>query len=490
MAAIATRRSTTPSALNDQSTIPFWLDGKEVVSSTTFDVCSPLSQSKLYECSSASEEDVSLAIQSAQKAFLTWSQTRPHVKRDIFLRAADEYKRRKDELRHYSLTETGASAAMFDFEHEAAYQACKDVAGLIQIASTGNLPIVAADGGSGAVLYEPFGVVLGIAPWNAPNVLGLRACLQPLAMGNTVVLKGPEAAPATYWGIASVLHGAGLPPGCLNTLYHRTQDAPKITNALISNPLIKKINFTGSTAVGSIIASLSGKHLKPLVLELGGKASAIVCDDADLELAAVQCCLGAFLHAGQVCMATERIVAHSSVIHDFRTALRAAADKLFGEGNIPQLFNQGSVEKNRKLVADALSKGARLVHGNNDSGGLSKTQMRPVILDNVQRGMDMYFTESFGPTVAIYSVDSDEAAIELTNDTEYGLTCAVFTRDLRRAFKIAKRIESGAVHINSMTIHDETALPHGGFKCSGFGRFNGLAGLHEWVRTKTITWQD
>lgn len=276
----------------------------------------------------------------------------------------------------------------------------------------------------------------------------------------------------------------------MNTLYHRTQDAPKITNALISNPLIKKINFTGSTAVGSIIASLSGKHLKPLVLELGGKASAIVCDDADLELAAVQCCLGAFLHAGQVCMATERIVAHSSVIHDFRTALRAAADKLFGEGNIPQLFNQGSVEKNRKLVADALSKGARLVHGNNDSGGLSKTQMRPVILDNVQRGMDMYFTESFGPTVAIYSVDSDEAAIELTNDTEYGLTCAVFTRDLRRAFKIAKRIESGAVHINSMTIHDETALPHGGFKCSGFGRFNGLAGLHEWVRTKTITWQD
>lgn len=292
------------------------------------------------------------------------------------------------------------------------------------------------------------------------------------------------------WGIASVLHAAGLPAGCLNTLYHRTEDAAKITNALISNPMIKKINFTGSTAVGSIIASLAGKYLKPLVLELGGKASAIICDDADLELAAVQCCLGAFLHAGQVCMATERIVVHSSVIEDFRVALRAAMNKIFGESYVPQLFNQTSVEKNRKLVADALSKGARLVHGNNDSEGLSKTQMRPVIIENVDREMDIYFTESFGPTAAIYSVDSDEAAIELANDTEYGLTSAVFTRDLRRAFKIAKRIESGAVHINAMTIHDETALPHGGFKNSGFGRFNGLPGLQEWVRTKTVTWKD
>lgn len=182
MAALATRESTNPSAFDVKSTIPFWLDGKEVISSTTFDICSPLSHSKLYRCSSASEKDVSLAIQSARKAFLTWSQSKPHIRRDIFLRAAEEYKRRKAELRHYSLTETGASNAMFEFEHEAAYQACKDIAGLIQIASTGEMPIVAAEGGSSAILHEPFGVVLGIAPWNAPNVLGIRACLQPLAM--------------------------------------------------------------------------------------------------------------------------------------------------------------------------------------------------------------------------------------------------------------------------------------------------------------------
>ncbi|KZM22435.1 uncharacterized protein EKO05_0000095 [Ascochyta rabiei] len=284
---LAKESTNSSAAFDGKSTIPIWLDGKEVVTADTFDVYSPLNQSKLYSCSSANEDDVSLEIQSAQKAFLTWSQTKPHIRRDIFLRAADEYKRRKDELRNYSLTETRASDAMFNVEHEAAYQACKDVAGLIQIASTGKMPIVSAEGGSSAVLNEPFGVVLGIAPWNTPNILGIRACLQPLAMGNTLILKGPEAAPATYWGIASLLHAAGLPAGCLNTLYHRTQDASKITNALISNPMIKKINFTGLTAVGSIIASLAGKHLKPLVLELGGKASAIICEDADLGLAAV-----------------------------------------------------------------------------------------------------------------------------------------------------------------------------------------------------------
>ncbi|KAH7112075.1 vanillin dehydrogenase [Dendryphion nanum] len=479
------------SAFNKASTIPFWLDGREFESNSTFDVISPIDQKTLYKCSSAGEQDVLHAIESAQQAFLLWSKTKPRTRRDIFLRAADEFERRKNELRHYSLTETGASDAMFAFEHEAACQACKDIAGLIQIATTATMPTVDGEDSSSAVLNEPFGVVLGIAPWNAPNVLGLRSCLQPLAMGNTVILKGPEAAPAAYWGIASVLHAAGLPKGCLNTLYHRPEDAAKITGALISNPLVKKVNFTGSTAVGSIIASLAGRHLKPVVLELGGKAPAIVCEDADIDHAALQCALGAFLHGGQVCMSTERIIVHATVINQFRIAIRTAVEKVFGTTNIPQLVSRTPVENNRKLLADALSKGAQIVQGDaNRSDEQSTTTMRPVIVESVKYGMDIYSTESFGPTVSLYTVNSDEEAIKLANDTEYGLTSAVFTQDLRRALKIAKRIESGAVHINSMTIHDETALPHGGVKGSGFGRFNGLPGLREWVRTKTITWKD
>jgi acyl-CoA reductase-like NAD-dependent aldehyde dehydrogenase len=169
-------------AFDSSSTIPLWLDGKEVKLSSTFDVVSPLDQETIYKCSSADEEDVQKAIASAEKAFKSWSQTKPNVRRDIFLRAADQFKKRRDELKHYSYSETGAAEAMFSFEHNLAYEACLSVAGLIQVASTSSAPVVAEEGSNALLIKEPYGVVLGIAPWNAPYVLGLRACLQPLAM--------------------------------------------------------------------------------------------------------------------------------------------------------------------------------------------------------------------------------------------------------------------------------------------------------------------
>ncbi len=307
------------------------------------------------------------------------------------------------------------------------------------------------------------------------------------------MLKGPEAAPATYWALASIFHNAGLPAGCLNTIYHRPgPDAAKVTSALISHPAIKKINFTGSTAVGSIVASQAGKLLKPCVMELGGKAPSIVCEDANIQTAALKCALGAFLHAGQICMATERIMVNAKIADEFKAALKGTMDQVFGEQGmgVPQLVTAAPVEKNKKLLADAVSKGAKPVYGDPDHHEPSKTKMRPVIIEGVQPHMDIYHTESFGPTVSLYVVDSDEDAIAIANDTDYGLSSAVFTEDLRRGLKIARQIESGAVHINNMTVHDEAALPHGGVKKSGFGRFNGLPGLDEWVRTKVITWKD
>ncbi|KIW88947.1 uncharacterized protein Z519_10431 [Cladophialophora bantiana CBS 173.52] len=481
-------------AFDISSTIPLWLDGQEVKLPSTFDVVSPLDQKTLYKCSSADEEDVQKAIAAAEKAFTTWSKTKPNFRRDIFLRAADEFKRRRDELKHYSYSETGAAESMFAFEHNLAYEACKSVAGLIQVASTSSMPVVVEEGANAMVVKEPFGVVLGIAPWNAPYVLGLRACLQPLAMGNTVILKGPEAAPATYWALASVLHTAGLPAGCLNTIYHRPADAAKVTSALISHPAIKKINFTGSTAVGAIIASQAGKYLKPTVMELGGKAPSIVCDDANIQTAALQCALGAFLHAGQICMATERIIVHEKVADKFREALKQTMDNVFAEApggmGVPQLVTAAPVLKNKKLLEDALSKGAKTVYGDAQHSEALATRMRPVIIENVTPKMDIYHTESFGPTVSLYVVADDAEALQIANDTDYGLASAVFTEDLRRGLKLARQIESGAVHINGMSIHDESALPHGGVKKSGFGRFNGLPGLEEWVRTKVITWKD
>ena len=307
-----------------------------------------------------------------------------------------------------------------------------------------------------------------------------------------MILKGPEAAPATYWALASILHNAGLPAGCLNTIYHKPADASKVTTTLIAHPAIKKINFTGSTNVGSIIASMAGKYLKPTVMELGGKAPSIVCEDADIQTAATQCALGAFLHAGQICMATERIIVNEKIIDKFRPALKATMDELFSDKamGVPQLVTAAPVEKNMKLLSDAISKGASAIYGSADANEESKTRMRPVIIENVTKEADIYYTESFGPTVSLYVVKSDEEALGIANDTDYGLAAAVFTEDLRRGIRLAKGIETGAVHINSMSVHDETALPHGGVKKSGFGRFNGVPGLQEWVRSKTITWKD
>jgi acyl-CoA reductase-like NAD-dependent aldehyde dehydrogenase len=477
---------------DSSSTIPLWLDGKEVTTSQTLDVISPVTNKKLYTAAAATDEDALKAIEAANRAFPAWSATKPAVKRDIFLRAAAEFERRREELKKYCFEETGSPPPMFGFEFGLAIDACKDIAGLIQTVQ-GSIPTMAEEGSTALMFREPYGVVLGIAPWNAPHVLGVRACLQPLAMGNTVILKGPEANPGTYWAIASVFHNAGLPAGCLNTIYHRPgPDAASVTNTIISHPLVKKINFTGSTAVGSIIAGLAGKYLKPVVMELGGKAPSIVCSDANLQTAGLQCALGAFLHAGQICMSTERIIVHRSVVEPFKEALKGAVEQVFGGANAepPILVNTPPVAKNKKLLKNALEHGAKVVYGNADDEIESKTRMRPVVIENVSKEADIYYTESFGPTVSIYVVDSDEEAVAMANDTDYGLSSAVFTEDLRRGLSIAKRIESGAVHINSMSVHDETALPHGGVKKSGFGRFNGREGLEEWVRTKIVTWKD
>ena len=469
--------------------IPLWLDGKEIETRVNYDVISPVTGQVLYKSCSASVDDAQAALDSASRAFDSWSQTKPSLRRDILLRAADGLVKRKDELFKLSSDETGAADSMFGFEFNLAVEACKTVAGLIS-AVQGSVPTPMDGGKSAIVLREPYGVVLSIAPWNAPYILGLRACLGPLAMGNTVILKGSEMSPGPYWAIASILHEAGLPKGCLNTISHRPQDAAEITSYIISSPFIKKITFTGSTNTGAIIASQAAKLLKPTLMELGGKAPAIVCEDADLEQAALGCALGAFLHSGQICMSTERILVHEAVAEKFKTILAGVIDQVFAQKQGLVLVNEAPVLRNRQMLQDAVSKGAKVVHGDPEHKSDLKTAMHPVVLQDVQEGMSIYHDESFGPTVSLFVINSDEEAIRIANNTNYGLAAAVFTEDLRRGLRIARRIQSGAVHINSMSVHDESALPHGGYKRSGYGRFNGLEGLNEWVQTKTVTWKD
>lgn len=298
--------------------------------------------------------------------------------------------------------------------------------------------------------------------------------------------------------MGKVLVDAGLPAGVVNVLFHRPEDAAKITTALIEHRYIKKINFTGSTAVGRIIASQAGKNLKPVLMELGGKASAIVLDDADLKLAATQCALGAFLHTGQICMSSERILVHKDVKPQFIEAFTRATEGIFGgDKPAPIVVAPPAIERNKRLISEAVKAGAKVIHGDHEKDEVlpetnqkSDTRMRPVIVDGVTKDMDMFYTESFGPSVSVIEISSDEEAIEIANDTDYGLSGAVFTKDLARGLRVAKQIESGAVHINSMSVHDEASLPHGGAKMSGFGRFNGNWGIEEFLRLKTITYKE
>ncbi|KAH8800324.1 putative salicylaldehyde dehydrogenase [Xylogone sp. PMI_703] len=468
--------------------IPLIIDNKPVFSAEKFAVYAPATGAHLHDCSSASISDTEAAIESAQRAFKLWRKASVSSRRDILLRAASLFEERREDLIKHMIEETGATRPWAELNVFTSLGFLKDVAGRIS-SLNGFVPSVSEGDGAAMVLTEPYGVILGIAPWNAPFSLGVRSILYALATGNTAILKAPEMSPQCSYDIVTIFHGAGLPAGVLNLIAHQPSAAAAITKHLIQDPRVKKINFTGSTMVGRIIAKLAGENLKPVLLELGGKAPAIVLDDADIILAANQCIRGAFFHSGQVCMSTERILVHELIAKEFEAELIKALSLFIPEdGPAPVLINGASVEKNKRLLEDAVSKGANLIAGSVKAYEDRPTKMRPVIVKGTRKDMNLYYIESFGPTVSLIIVKSEEEAVEIANDTEYGLTAAVFTRDLARGMRVADAIESGAVHINGMTIHDEAALPHGGVKASGYGRF-GSTGLEEWVRTKTITFK-
>ncbi|CAG8369000.1 unnamed protein product [Penicillium salamii] len=472
------------------TTTPLIINNESIETDIKFEVYAPATGELSSYCSGVSVEDAKRAVDNAQAAFPAWSKTKPYERRDLLLKAADIMSSRKEELIQYQREETGAGRPFTEHTFNMGVNFIKDFAGRIPTIE-GVVPNINREG-EGAIVYkEPYGVILSIAPWNAPFILGVRAVALPLAAGNTVVFKGSELSPKCFWALGDIFRQAGLPAGCLNVIFNQTADAPAVTNALIAHPSVRKVNFTGSTMVGSIIASTAGKYIKPVLLELGGKASAVVLDDADLDKAAMNCAIGSFMHSGQICMSTERIVVQRGIADAFRQKLAETAEKLFGK-DAPALVlvNSAAVAKNKKLIGDAVARGASVLFGDANANESINTGMRPVIVDGVTKEMDMYATESFGPTVSLITVDTEEEAIALANDTEYGLTASVFTNNLFRGLRVAKQIDSGAVHINAMTVHDEPVLPHGGWKSSGFGRFGGTSGYDEFLQTKTVTWQE
>ena len=466
------------------------IDDRDVAASTgaTFDRRDPITGEVASRAAAASVADAQAAADAAAAAFPAWSKLGPNARRSVLLKAADLLEGRAAEFVNLMATEIGATAGWAQFNVKLAAGMLREAASLTtQI--TGEIIPSDKPGCVSMAVRQPAGVVLGIAPWNAPVILGVRAIATPLACGNTVVLKASEICPGTHHLIGAVLREAGLPAGAINVITNAPENAPEIIEVLIAHPAVRRINFTGSTRVGRIIAETAARFLKPVLLELGGKASLVVLDDADLDAAVAASAFGAFMNQGQICMSTERIVVDNAVADDFVAKLAAKAESLqagnprHGNFALGSLVGVEAAERIGGLVNDAVSKGAKLLAG----GRVDGTVMSATVLDHVTPAMRLYGEESFGPVVCVIRATGVEEAVRIANDTEYGLSAAVFGRDITRALDVARRIDSGICHINGATVHDEAQMPFGGVKASGYGRFGGKAGIAEFTELRWIT---
>ncbi|WP_175950853.1 aldehyde dehydrogenase [Burkholderia sp. BCC0405] len=453
-----------------------------------FERINPATSAVATRAAAATIEDADEAVAAAARAFPAWAALGPTERRMRLLAAADCMDARTADFIAIGAAETGAMANWYGFNVMLAADMLREAAAMTTQIDGAVIPSD-VPGKLAMAVRQPCGVVLGMAPWNAPVILATRALAMPLACGNTVVLKASEGCPGVHALIGKVLDDAGLGEGVVNVLTHAPEDAPAIVERLIANPLVRRVNFTGSTRVGRIVAEISARHLTPALLELGGKAPVLVLDDADLDAAVAGIAFGAFFNQGQICMSTERVIVDRKVADEFIEKLIAKARTLKA-GNPTQpgsvlgtLESEVSARRIQALVEDAREKGARLPLGCEVNGAI----MQPVIVENVCRDMKLYADESFGPVVTVQRVDGDEEAVAVANDSEFGLSAAVFSRDIARALNVAKRIESGICHINGPTVHDEAQMPFGGVKSSGYGRFGSKASIAEFTDLRWIT---
>jgi benzaldehyde dehydrogenase (NAD) len=456
-----------------------------------FERRNPLDGTVATRAPAASPADALMAAEAAAEAFRTWSETGPGERRNLLLKAAEKLEAKLPQFVEAVASETGATGMWAGFNVMLAAGMIREAASMTTLVAGEVIPSD-VPGSLSMGIRQPAGVVLGIAPWNAPIILGVRAIATPLACGNTVILKGSENCPRTHQLIIEAFAEAGFPAGVVNYVTNAPADAGAVVEAMVSHPAVRRVNFTGSTRVGRLIALTCAKYLKPAVLELGGKAPLVILDDAEIDDAVNAAAFGCFANSGQICMSTERIIVDETIADEFVRKFAAKAKSLpVGDPRKPEpvvlgsVIGMSTVEHCNALIDDALAKGAKLACG----GKADSTLMPATLLDHVTPAMRIYHEETFGPVKAIVRVRSTEEAIACANDNEYGLSAAVFGRDVARAFNVARKIDSGICHVNAPTVHDEAQMPFGGVKGSGIGRFGGRAGIAEFTELRWITVQ-
>ena len=455
----------------------------------TFKDLNPADGSVWAEIPESGRAEARAAIEAAHAAFPEWAALPFNKRAHYMLKVAEVFEKRKMEIVEALQAEGGGwfGKGMFETGY---------VPEIFHAAAASNYAAIgevlpSEYGKVSMAVRRPMGVVTVISPWNFPTLLTARGLAFPIAAGNTVVLKPSEETPYTGGLLfAEVFEEAGVPKGVLNVVTCSRDAVGEVGDELIEHPYVKGISFTGSTAVGRMIAAKAGAHLKKCCVELGGKDSLIVCDDADMERATQAANFGSFMHQGQICMSVEKVVVHEKIFDAFLKRFVERASKLTmgdptkDKGNIiGPLISDKQAAKVKAQLDDAVAKGARVVLG----GRIDSRYVEPTILTGVTPAMKLYSEETFGPVVPVIPFSTDEEAIAIANDTEYGLSSGVMTGDEQRGLAIANRLDTGNCHINCSSVNDEPHVPFGGFKASGSGKHGGRWSVETFTETRWIT---
>ena len=465
-----------------------YINGQWVNTANKFDDFNPSDGSVWARIPDGGAAETRSAIEAAHNAFPAWSALPFQERANLMLKCAEVFEKRGPDFINAAQFEGGGWYGKGAYEVKNIPEFFKAAAAMCYAPVGEILP--SFSGKHSTAIRVPMGVIGIISPWNVPGILATRQFAFPLAAGNCIVLKPSEETP--YMGgliFAEVLEEAGLPPGVFNVITSSRERVGEMGDELVDNPAVKGIAFTGSTAVGRRIAAKCGAHLKKCCIELGGKDSLIVLDDADMERATSAASFGAFMHQGQVCMSVEKVLVHESRYQEFlqgfvnRAAKLRTGDVADKNNVIGPLINDKQVAHVKSQLDDAQSRGAKFELG----GGISGRFVEPTIVTNVSTDMKIWRHETFGPVAIVVPFKSDAEAIAMNNDTEYGLSSGIISGDERRALEIAEQLETGMSHVNCAPINDEPHAPFGGSKASGLGRYGGRWSLETFSETRWIT---
>jgi succinate-semialdehyde dehydrogenase/glutarate-semialdehyde dehydrogenase len=450
-------------------------------------VVDPSSGAVLAEVPDATIEDAKAAVEAAASAARGWRATPPRQRSEILRRCFELMTARSEELARLIALENGK--ALRDARGEVAYAAdffrwnaeeAVRISGDFALSPTGANHIV--------VDYEPIGICVLITPWNFPAAMATRKIAPALAAGCTVVLKPASETPLTAYALAALYEEAGVPPGVVNVL--ATSAPGPVTAAMLADPRVRKLSFTGSTQIGRVLLAEAAKHVLSCSMELGGNAPLLVFEDADLDVAVEGAMLAKMRNAGEACTAANRIYVQAGIYDRFAEALTARMSALkVGPGTDAStecgpMITPAAVGKIERLVDDAVSRGAKLLCGGRRPEGAGFFYP-PTVLSEVPRDAAMAHEEIFGPVAALARFETEDEAVAFANATEYGLAAYVFTQDLARGLRVSRRIDAGMVGLNRGLVSDPAA-PFGGTKQSGLGREGGAHGVLEFLEAKYI----